>query len=34
MEIVKCEQDNCKGTVCWDEEKEVFMCDTCGALYR
>lgn len=34
-EIKKIECDNCnKGVVVWDDEKEKFICDWCGALYR
>jgi len=35
MQIEKCENPDCKdGIVIWDEDKEVFMCDKCGALYQ
>ena len=41
-EIVKCDNyiDNlgdskkCNGTICWDDDKEAFICDSCWALYR
>ncbi len=35
MEIVKCENEKCKnGIISWIEEREIFVCDVCGALYR
>ena len=35
MKIVKCENEKCEnGVVIFDDQKEIFLCDVCGAVYK
>ena len=39
MEKVTCDNEteqgkNCEGTICLDVDKDVFICNSCGALYK